>query len=119
MTSLPLAQLLSQPIGASEATDNGYGEDCAQEPPTKKRRFERRNSKTPAMLMKMQSSLMNFKSSKLDEEVEGEEKSGKKQTKETSGESDKRDGSREIAEELVMHPRLQTRRQNRVAPKSA
>jgi hypothetical protein len=107
-------------FGVSEAaTDYGYG-DCAQEPPTKKRRFERRNSKTPAMLMQMasmKSTMLNFDFTKLDVEADAEGKSAKKQTKD--GEADEWDGGLEIAEELVMHLQNRRQNQNRIAPKSA
>ena len=81
----------------SASVDYGYG-DCAPEPPTKRRKFERRNSKTPQMLMQMKSTLMSFDFSKLD-------------TEDDSSQAKEWDGGLEIAEELVMH--LQNRRRQK------
>jgi hypothetical protein len=92
-------------------TDYGYGNDTVQEPPSKKRRFQRRNSKTPAMLMSMSASLVQLEF--LDEEKKEEEERQKKLTKVDTSEDDDDDnwdGGLEIAEELVKH--LQQRRRS-------
>jgi hypothetical protein len=81
--------------------DYGYGEDLAP-PPTKKRRMERRNSKTPRMLMAMSASLAT-----LDFLNDDKDESLFKTTNSEEGE-DAFDGGLKIAEELVMH--LQNRR---------
>jgi hypothetical protein len=91
----------------------GYGEVSEQEPPSKRRRFQRRNSKTPAMLMSMAASLVQLEF--LDEEKKEEEEKQKllNITKEVISEEDdddEWDGGLEIAEELVKH--LQERRRS-------
>lgn len=87
--------------------DYGYGDASPDiERPTKRRRYQRRNSKTPAMLMQMKSSLMGFDLSKLDEETHGVEEC-------TNALSvDDWNGGIEIAEELVQQ--LRNRRQKRM-----
>ena len=47
--------------------DYGYGDDSVQEPPVKRRRFQRRNSKTPRMLMGDSGALVRDTLRKLDE----------------------------------------------------
>jgi hypothetical protein len=90
--------------------DYGYGHAAPDtEPPTKRRRFQRRNSKTPAMLMQMQASLLNFDLSKLDEETHGAEESSELST-------DDWNGGIEIAEELVQQ--LRNRRQKLMESKN-
>jgi len=95
-------------FGLPDVADYGYGDqdDSPQEPPNKRRRYQRRNSKTPAMLMQMKSTLMSFDFSKLDEECHGKDVLAKPE----KSSSDDWDGGIEIAEELVMH--LQSRRKN-------
>jgi hypothetical protein len=91
--------------------DYGYGHAAPDtEPPTKRRRFQRRNSKTPAMLMQMQASLMNFDLSKLDEETHGAEEN-------TELSTDDWNGGIEIAEELVQQ--LRNRRQKLMESKNS
>jgi hypothetical protein len=92
----------------------GYGKDSEQEPPSKRRRFQRRNSKTPAMLMSMSASLVQLEF--LDEEKKEEEEkqkllnlTKKEETSEVDDDDDW-DGGLEIAEELVKH--LQERRRS-------
>lgn len=90
--------------------DYGYGDASPDsEPPTKRRRYQRRNSKTPAMLMQMQASLMGFDLSKLDEETHGADGCNDLS-------SDDWNGGLEIAEELVQQ--LQNRRQKLLAFKN-
>lgn len=94
----------------------GYGPDedepvkkqCAEEePPNKRRRFQRRNSKTPAMLMAMHSPLLLH----LDFLEDKKEEAAACESPSTSTPSlDSWDGGLEIAEELVMH--LQKRRES-------
>jgi hypothetical protein len=93
----------------------GYGEDSEQEPPSKRRRFQRRNSKTPAMLMSMSASLVQLEF--LDEEKKEEEErlkllniTTKKDESSEEDDDDDWDGGLEIAEELVKH--LQQRRRS-------
>jgi hypothetical protein len=93
----------------------GYGEDSEQEPPSKRRRFQRRNSKTPAMLMSMSASLVQLEF--LDEEKKEEEErlkllniTTKKEVIPEDDDDDDWDGGLEIAEELVKH--LQERRRS-------
>lgn len=87
--------------------DYGYGDASPDtEPSTKRRRYQRRNSKTPAMLMQMQESLMGFDLSKLDEETHGAEESNESPV-------DDWNGGIEIAEELVQQ--LRNRRQKLMA----
>jgi hypothetical protein len=85
---------------AFDSIDYGYGEDApGTEPPAKKRRFQRRNSKTPAMLMRMNSPLTN-----LDflANLEMDEQGNPTQT---GDDDDNWDGGLEIAEELVQQIR--------------
>lgn len=85
-----------------ETPDYGYGEDIVP-PPTKKRRYERRNSKTPRMLMAMNASLasLDFLNDDTDDLFK------------TSGDDVAFDGGLQIAEDLVKH--LQNRRGRRSA----
>ena len=88
-----------------DVVDYGYGdteEVPAQRPPSKKRRYERRNSKTPAMLMAMNAALDLDFLQDLDDETERDSS--------TSSEDDVWDGGLEIAEELVKQ--LQSRRRS-------
>ena len=82
---------------ASEEVDYGYGVDIAP-PAAKKRRMERRNSKTPAMLMAMNASLatLDFLNDTEDSLFSSDSK------------DDSFDSGLQIAEDLVKH--LQTRR---------
>ena len=78
--------------------DYAYGEGAPDaEPPTKRRRCQRRNSKTPAMLMRMNSPLVN-----LDflTELEKDTKETKKTVLKT-GEEDSWDDGLQAAEDLV------------------
>ena len=94
----------------------GYGKDSEQEPPSKRRRFQRRNSKTPAMLMSMSASLVQLEF--LDEEKKEEEErlkllnitTKKEEISDDDDDDDDWDGGLEIAEELVKH--LQQRRRS-------
>jgi hypothetical protein len=92
----------------------GYGKDSEQEPPSKRRRFQRRNSKTPAMLMSISASLVQLEY--LDEEKKEEEEKlkllniTKKEEISDEDDDDDWDGGLEIAEELVKH--LQQRRRS-------
>jgi hypothetical protein len=83
---------------SSVSFDYGYGGSQQQpdgERPNKRRRFERRNSKTPAMLMAMSATLdLDFLRRNDEEAVK----------------SELWDGGLEIAEELVQH--LQQRRKS-------
>jgi hypothetical protein len=87
-----------------DIVDYGYGdadEPLVQRPSSKKRRYERRNSKTPAMLMAMNTALdLDF----LDDHEETERDSSQ------SSEDDVWDGGLEIAAELVKQ--LQKRRRS-------
>jgi hypothetical protein len=91
-----------------------YGKDSDQEPPSKRRRFQRRNSKTPAMLMSISASLVQLEF--LDEEKKEEEERlkllniTKKEESSEDDDDDDWDGGLEIAEELVKH--LQQRRRS-------
>jgi hypothetical protein len=103
-------------------TDYGYGNDTVQEPPSKKRRFQRRNSKTPAMLMSISASLVQLEF--LDEEKKEEEERLKKLTTnvqtfsvDDDDDDDNWDGGLEIAEELVKH--LQQRRRSSTVSSSS
>jgi len=110
-------------------TDYGYGdaapdgepkkeEPQEEEPASKRRRYQRRNSKTPAMLMAMNAPLLL----QLDFLEDSKEASEKKQGVPTASSpllsplsgsglsKDSWDGGLEIAEELVKH--LQKRRQS-------
>ncbi|GKY96901.1 hypothetical protein MPSEU_000649000 [Mayamaea pseudoterrestris] len=83
-----------------EVVDYGYGDTAEAAPaPSKKRRYERRNSKTPAMLLAMNAAL-NLDFMEDPEETERDFS--------TSSEDDAWDGGLEIAEELVKQ--LQNRR---------
>ena len=81
-----------------DTVDYGYGEDFVP-PPPKRRRMERRNSKTPRMLMAMNASLAS-----LDFLNDTDDSLFKTAT----GGDDEFDGGLQIAEDLVKH--LQTRR---------
>jgi hypothetical protein len=94
-------QLQSQRKVCFDAADYGYGEDTVEEPPVKRRRFQRRNSKTPAMLMAMSTASLDLDFLEKKDEEKKEEIS--KNEDEDSWES-----GLEIAEELVKH--LQRRR---------
>jgi len=113
----PLTTSVSAPLprktvafqcSSSEPVDYGYGpqsdpEDDSQEPrPNKRRRFQRRCSKTPAMLMAMSAAVLELDF--LDEEEDKKEES----TESTKDSDDSWDGGLEIAEELVKQ--LQQRR---------
>jgi len=94
------------------AVDYGYGDhaeepSCQEAPAAKRRRFQRRNSKTPAMLMAMASAQLDlgFLKEKDDEDNKPKEK---------KDEEDSWDGGLEIAEELVKQ--LQQRRRGNVLP---
>jgi hypothetical protein len=100
-SSVCFAKEESEKNEKTDEVDYGYGEDLAP-PPTKKRRMERRNSKTPRMLMAMSASLAT-----LDFLNDDQDDSLFKTTKSEDGE-DAFDGGLKIAEELVMH--LQSRR---------
>eukprot|EP00527_Entomoneis_sp_CCMP2396_P003302 CAMPEP_0198144358 /NCGR_PEP_ID=MMETSP1443-20131203/14932_1 /TAXON_ID=186043 /ORGANISM="Entomoneis sp., Strain CCMP2396" /LENGTH=173 /DNA_ID=CAMNT_0043807735 /DNA_START=95 /DNA_END=616 /DNA_ORIENTATION=+ len=91
----------------SEPVDYGYGEEPApsQEPQSKRRRMQRRNSKTPAMLMAMSASIV---ASEFLEK--GEQEVCKTKEAQLPGWDDSWDGGIDIAEDIVNH--LQTRRQN-------
>lgn len=77
----------------------GYDEPEVEERPVKRRRFERRNSKTPAMLMAMSAALDLDFLAKHDNEDQSKE-----------DDEDNWDGGLEIAEELVKQ--LQQRRKS-------
>ena len=80
-----------------EAIDYGYGEDFVP-PPPKKRRMERRNSKTPRMLMAMNASLASLDFLNDTDDLFKTETTG----------NDEFDSGLHIAEDLVKH--LQSRR---------
>ena len=80
-----------------DAIDYGYGEDFVP-PPPKKRRMERRNSKTPRMLMAMNASLAGLDFLNDSDDLFKTESTG----------NDDFDSGLQIAEDLVKH--LQTRR---------
>jgi hypothetical protein len=93
----------------------GYGfqeKDAESEPPSKRRRFQRRNSKTSAMLMAMSASLLQIDLMNEEEDKCRERKTQKDSTTAVSSSDDEDtwDGGLEIAEELVKH--LQQRRAN-------
>lgn len=92
---------------SSASVDYGYDQDFVP-PPVKRRRYERRNSKTPAMLMAMSASLVALDFT-IDKE-ESERSSGISDDDDSSW-----DGGLEIAEELVKH--LQKRRTSAAANK--
>lgn len=96
---------------ALDQQDYEYGDASPDsERPTKRRRYQRRNSKTPAMLMQMKSALMmGLDLSKLDEETHEAEGSSR-----TLSVDDWEDGL-EIAEELV--EQLRNRQRNRISLK--
>ena len=86
----------------------------AQEPPNKRRRFQRRNSKTPAMLFKS----MNFLPQDLFEEKSSSEDKSKSEEEKRiprapQDDDNDWDGGLEIAEQLVKH--LQKRRMSDVS----
>eukprot|EP00522_Entomoneis_paludosa_P011989 CAMPEP_0172443754 /NCGR_PEP_ID=MMETSP1065-20121228/3970_1 /TAXON_ID=265537 /ORGANISM="Amphiprora paludosa, Strain CCMP125" /LENGTH=174 /DNA_ID=CAMNT_0013194091 /DNA_START=28 /DNA_END=552 /DNA_ORIENTATION=- len=90
----------------SEEVDYGYGDDVVppSEPEPKRRRMQRRNSKTPAMLMAMSASIAAA-------DFHGERKPAKigaDEIKVPKPQSESWDGGLEIAEDLVRH--LQSRR---------
>lgn len=90
----------SKSVGFIDTTDYGYGYDePSVQPPTKKRRFERRNSKTPAMLMAMSAAALDLKF------LQDKDEEDKKEA-----DDDDFDGGLEIAEELVKQ--LQQRRRS-------
>lgn len=97
-------------FASSLEPDYGYGE-CFPEPPNKRRRFERRNSKTPQMLMQMKASIGDFDFARLDAEVEAEEQA--REHAESSKAVNVWDTGLQVAEELVMH--LQSRRMKRLS----
>jgi hypothetical protein len=127
----PVSLPCCEPMHASkrvmfESADNidyGYGEThVEEEPPVKRRRFERRNSKTPQMLMAMSASLLSLElmtTNDVDvDEDEDEDESLIKTSASVEDDDDEEseecwDGGLEIAEQLVKH--LQERRSNRVA----
>lgn len=80
-----------------EAIDYGYGEDFVP-PPPKKRRMERRNSKTPRMLMAMNASLASLDFLNDTDDLFKTETTGNAEF----------DSGLQIAEDLVKH--LQSRR---------
>lgn len=83
----------------------GYEEAEVQEPPLKKRRFQRRNSKTPAMLMAMNAALdLDF--------LKKDRIESRKREQCFEDAEDDWDGGLEIAEELVKE--LQQRRRSGV-----
>ena len=102
-----------------DACDYGYGygpdeddkpsQPQLESPPTKRRRFQRRNSKTPAMLMAMNSPLLfhlDFLEDKKEREktaAAGSEVSETSNSESQSRKPDSWDGGLEIAEELVKH----------------
>lgn len=87
----------ASPTDEQQEVDYGYGVDIVP-PPTKKRRMQRRNSKTPQMLMAMNASLatLDFLNDPDDNLFSTESK------------DESFDGGLKIAEDLVKH--LQTRR---------
>lgn len=83
--------------------DYGYNQETdIQPPPAKRRRFQRRNSKTPQMLMSMSASLAS-----LDFLMDDDDREDKK-TGTGEEDEDNWDGGLQIAEELVKQ--LQNRR---------
>jgi len=98
-----------RPRTAVSFEDYGYG-DAAPEPSLKRRRFERRNSKTPAMLMKeIDKTLKSFDFTSL---TQNDDDKNNGDTRDKTSPSDPEwDGGLEIAEELVKQ--LQSRRQRR------
>jgi hypothetical protein len=96
----------------------GYGEDAEQAPPSKRRRFQRRDSKTPEMLMSLSASLVQLEF--LDEEEKEEEERQKKSTMKESSDDDDDDtwdGGLEVVVKLVKHLQQQ-RRQSSTASSS-
>ena len=81
----------------ADEIDYGYGEDFVP-PPPKKRRMERRNSKTPRMLMAMNASLASLDFLNDTDDLFKNDSTG----------NDEFDGGLQIAEDLVKH--LQSRR---------
>ncbi|EEC48968.1 predicted protein [Phaeodactylum tricornutum CCAP 1055/1] len=94
-------------------SDYGYDEDLV-EPEPKRRRFQRRNSKTPQMLMAMSPSLLSLDFLDKDKN-EGQMKTISEIPLSFSDDEDDDawDGGLEIAEELVKH--LQKRRDSQIA----
>jgi len=94
-------------------SDYGYDEDLV-EPEPKRRRFQRRNSKTPQMLMAMSPSLLSLDFLDKDKN-EGQLRTTSRTPLPFSDDEDDDawDGGLEIAEELVKH--LQKRRDSQIA----
>ena len=110
-------------VSFSGELDYGYGEG-AVEPPNKKRRYQRRNSKTPAMLMLMKNKrapLINLDFlHKLDtEKKSSEEKSKSSSPTDCDGDDDNWESGLEIAEELVKHLRSRRRSSANSSPSHA
>lgn len=88
--------------------DYEYGDASPDsEPRSKRRRYQRRNSKTPAMLMQTQSSFMGFDLFQREEETQGVEDCRNESS------VDDWNGGMEIAKELV--EQLRNRRQKRMS----
>jgi hypothetical protein len=66
--------------------DYEYGKDVEQEPPRKRRRFHRRDSKTPGMLMSLAASIVQLEF--VDEEEKEEEERQKKSTMKDNSDDD-------------------------------
>lgn len=90
--------------------DYGYSEDHSQEDrPAKRRRMQRRNSKTPAMLMAMSAnSALDLDFLEKRDELERTDSRQSSSSSILNDDDDNWDGGLEIAEELVKH--LQQRR---------
>jgi len=90
--------------------DYGYAEDHSQEDrPAKRRRMQRRNSKTPAMLMAMSAnSALDLDFLEKRDELEKTDSRQSSSSSILNDDDDNWDGGLEIAEELVKH--LQQRR---------
>jgi hypothetical protein len=78
-------------------------EDCDYEPALKRRRYQRRNSKTPAMMLSSVSSIVGLG---LDELDEASVSWGQPSESETFIDSDPWDGTLKVAEELVRQLKL-------------
>jgi hypothetical protein len=91
-----------QPSKVTFEADYGYGKDFV-EPQPKRRRFQRRNSKTPQMLMAMSAALLplDFLEDEDNEHVKIQPKSTSLPLHDDDDDDDW-DGGLEIAEELVM-----------------
>lgn len=87
----------------------GYDEPLQQDRPAKRRRFQRRNSKTPAMLMAMSAAALDLDFLDKEEEEEQNKTTTVKPVAEED-DDDSWDGGLEIAEELVKQ--LQQRRKS-------